>query len=149
MTTNLNQHKGIPHSLVLMFSSSCQGLYLHAIQKDILAINHLWKEYGKQIQMEGIVTNLFKILERSISNWFQFFTFSFKPLFANVKANFISNLEIVINTMLVMFCLVLGLALFQLFLYHLMHQLNLFNELLCSINVILTINSNIFPKDKI
>jgi hypothetical protein len=71
--------------------------------------------------MEGIITNLFKNLERSISNWFQLFTFSFKPLFANVNLNFISNLETVINTMLVMSCLVLGLALFQLFLYHLMH----------------------------
>jgi hypothetical protein len=99
--------------------------------------------------MEGIVTNVFKYLERSISNWFHFFIFSFKPLFANVNPTFISNLEIVINTMLVMSYLVLGLALFQLFLYHLMHQLNLFNEILCSINLIMTINSNILPKYKI
>ena len=99
--------------------------------------------------MEVIVTNLFQNLERSISNWFQFFTFSFKPLFANINPKFISNLETVINMMLFMSCLVLILALLQLFLYHLMHRLNLFNELLCPINVILTINSNVFPKDKI
>ena len=99
--------------------------------------------------MKGIVTNLVDNLERTISNRFQFFTFSFKSLLTNVKTNFISNLETVINTMLVMSCLVLGLTLFQLFLYHLMHQLNLFNELLFPINVILTINSNVFPKEKI
>src|ERR1700722_7235867 len=99
--------------------------------------------------MEGIVTNLVKNLERTISNWFQFFTFSFKPLLTNVKPNLISNLETVINTMLVMSCLVLGSTLFQLLLYHLMYRLNLFNELFCPINVILTINNNIFPKYKI
>jgi hypothetical protein len=119
------------------------------IQPQILNIdNCIYLHIRGEIQMEGIVTNLFKNLERSISNSFKFFTFSFKPLFANANPNFISNLETVINMMFVMPCLVLGLALFQLFLYHLMHQLNLFNELLCSINVILTINRNIFPKDK-
>jgi hypothetical protein len=99
--------------------------------------------------MEDIVTNLVKNLERTISNWFQFFTFSFKPLLTNVKPNFITNLETVINTMLVMSRLVLGLTLFQLLLHHLMYQLNLFNEIFFPSNVILTINSNILPKDKI
>jgi hypothetical protein len=61
--------------------------------------------------MESIVTNLVNNIERTISNWFQFFTFSFKPLLTNVKKNFITNLETVINTMLVMSCLVLGLTL--------------------------------------
>jgi hypothetical protein len=120
------------------------------IQSQILNINNcIHLHIRRQIQTEGIVTNLFKNLERSISNWFQFFTLSFKPLFANVKPNFVSNLETVINTMLVMYFLVLVLALFQLFLYYLMHQLNLFSELLFSINVIMTINRNILPKDKI
>ena len=100
------------------------------IQFQILNINNcIHLHIRRQIQTEGIVTNLFKNLERSISNWFQFFTFSFKPLFTNVKSNFISNLETVINTMLVMSCLVLGLTLFQLLLHHLMYRLNLFNEL--------------------
>src|ERR1700722_20196041 len=99
--------------------------------------------------MEGIVTNLVNNLKRTISNWFQFFTFSFKPLLTNVKPNFISNFETVINTMLVMSRFVLGLTLFQLLLYHLMYRLNLFNELLCPIKIILPINNNIFPKDKI
>jgi hypothetical protein len=120
------------------------------IQSQILNINNcMHLHIRRQIQTEGIVTNLFKNLERSISNWFQVFAFSFKPLFANVKPNFIFNLEVLINMMLSMSCLVFGLALSQLLLYHLMHQLNLFNELLCSINVILTISNNIFPKDKI
>jgi hypothetical protein len=99
--------------------------------------------------MESIVTNLVNNLERTISNWFQFFTFSFKPLLTNVKTNLITNLETVINTMLFMSCLVLGLTLFQLLLHHLMYRLNLFNEILCLVNVILTINSSILPKDKI
>jgi hypothetical protein len=120
------------------------------IQFQILNIdNYMHLHIKRQIHTEGIVTNLFKNPERSISNWFQFFTFSFKPLLSNVKPNFISNLETMINTMLVMSCLVLGLTLLQLFLYHLMYQLNLFNEIFYPINVILTINSNIFPKYKI
>jgi hypothetical protein len=120
------------------------------IQSQILNINNcMHLHIRRQIQMEGIVTNFFKNLKRSISNWFQLFTFSFKPLFANVRLKFIPNLETMINTMLVMSCLILGLTLFQLFLYHLMYQLNLFNELLCSINVIMTIKNNILPQDKI
>jgi hypothetical protein len=99
--------------------------------------------------MKGIVTNLVNNLKRTISNWFEFFTFSFKPLLTNLKPNFISNLETMINMMLFMSRLVLGLTLFQLLLYHLMYRLNLFNELFCPINVILTINRNILPKDKI
>ena len=99
--------------------------------------------------MKDIVTNLVDNLERTISNWFEFFTFSFKPLLANVKPKFISNLETVINTMLVMSRLVLGLTLFQLLLHHLMYRLNLFNELFYPINVLLTIDSNVLPKDKI
>jgi len=51
--------------------------------------------------------------------------------------------------MLIMPCLVVGLALFQLFLNHLMHKLNLFNESLGLVNVTMIINNNIFPKDKI
>jgi hypothetical protein len=54
--------------------------------------------------MEGIVINLLMNLKRSISDWFHIFTFSFKPLSDNVNPNFISNLEIVINTMLVYQC---------------------------------------------
>jgi hypothetical protein len=120
------------------------------IQFQILNINNcIHLHIRRQIQTEGIVTNLVKNLERTISNWFQFFTFSFKPLLTNVKPNFISNLETMINMMIVMSCLVVGLTLFQLFLYHLMYRLNLFNELFYPINVILTINSNILPKDKI
>lgn len=41
--------------------------------------------------------------------------------------------------MLIMPCLVLGLSLFQLFLNHLMHQLNFLNELLGLINATMTI----------
>jgi hypothetical protein len=99
--------------------------------------------------MEGIVTNLVKNLERTISNWFYFFTLSFKPFLTNVNPNFITNLETVINTILVMSRFVLVLTLFQLLLYHLMYRLNLFNEIFFPINVILTINRNILPKDKI
>jgi hypothetical protein len=99
--------------------------------------------------MKGIFTNLVDNLERTISNRFQFFTFSFKPLLTDVKPKFISNLETMINTMLVMSRLVPGLTLFQLLLHHLMYRLNLFNELFCPINVILTIDSNVLPKDKI
>ena len=123
---------------------------MRLMQSQIINIdNFIHLHIMRQIQTVGIVTNLFKNLERSISNWFQFFTFSFKPLFANVKPKFISNLEIVINMMLVMSFLLLGLSFFQLFLYHMMHQLNLFNELIFSINVIMTINRNILPKDEI
>src|SRR3984957_13968482 len=99
--------------------------------------------------MKSIVTNLVDNLERTISNWFQLFTFSFKSLLADVKPNFISNLETVINTMLFMSRLVLGLTLFKLLLHHLMYRLNLFNEHFFPINVILTIDSYILPKDKI
>jgi hypothetical protein len=120
------------------------------IESQILNINNcIHFHTRRKIPMEGIVTNLFKNLKSSISNWFHFFTFSIKPLFSNVNPNFISKFKTVINTMLFMSCLVLGLALFQLFLYHLMHQLNLFNEHLCFINVIMTINRNILPKHKI
>jgi hypothetical protein len=99
--------------------------------------------------MKSITTNLVDNFEGTISNRFQLFTFSFKPLLSDVKPHFITNFETVINTMLVMSRFVLSLTLFQLLLHHLMYRLNLFNELLYPINIILRINKNIFPKDKI
>jgi hypothetical protein len=82
------------------------------IQSQILNINNcIHLHIRRKLQTEGIVTNLFKNLLRSISNLFQFFTFSFKPLLYNVKTNFISNLETVINTMIFMSCLLLVLTL--------------------------------------
>ena len=97
--------------------------------------------------MEGIVTNLFQNFERTITDWFYFLTFPFKPLFANVKPNFITNLELLIYTMLDVPLFVLSLALFKLSLNCLM--LDLFYEILGFVYVSMAININILPKNKI
>lgn len=106
---------------------------------------HIWRK----IQPKGIITHLFQNLEWTISNWFQIFTFLLESFLANVKPKFISHLEIVIHMMLIMSCIVLRLTLFQLFLNCLMQELNLFNEYFGLIYVTMSINRNIFPKDKI
>ena len=54
-----------------------------------------------------------------------------------------------LHPMLVMPCLVFGLALFQLFLYCLVDLLDLLNEPSCFIHIIVSINHGIFTKDKI
>ena len=51
--------------------------------------------------------------------------------------------------MLIMPSLVLGLALFQLFLYCLVDLLDLFNEPSCLVHIILSTNHGIVTKDKI
>jgi len=54
-----------------------------------------------------------------------------------------------LHPMLVMPCLVFGLALFQLFLYCLVNLLDLFNELGCLVHITVSINYYVFTKDKI
>ena len=59
---------------------------------------------------------------------------------------FITGLERVIYTMLVVPCFVLSFALSKLILHYLMYHLESFNELLGFVQV--TINNNILPKIK-
>lgn len=54
-----------------------------------------------------------------------------------------------IRPMFIMPCLVLGLALLQLFLYCLMHQLDFLNEVHGFVYVTLSIHDNIFPESNI
>ena len=54
-----------------------------------------------------------------------------------------------LHLMLVMPCLVFGLALFQLFLHFLVNLLDLFNELGCLVHITMSINCYVFTKDKI
>jgi len=54
-----------------------------------------------------------------------------------------------LHPMLIMPSLVLGLALFQLFLYYLMNLLDLFNEPSCLVHITVSTNHGIFSKDKI
>lgn len=63
-----------------------------------------------QIKFEYIVTNLFQNFERNLTDWFQIFTFSLKPLLANLKPNFITNLKLMIGLMFFMPRFVLSLT---------------------------------------
>ena len=54
-----------------------------------------------------------------------------------------------LNPMLVMSCLVFGLALFQLFLYCLMDLLDFFNESSCIVHITVSLSYCVLTKDKI
>lgn len=54
-----------------------------------------------------------------------------------------------LNSILIMPCLVLGLASFQLFLHCLVNFLDLYNELGCFVHITMSINCYVFTKDKI
>jgi len=81
-----------------------------------------------QIKAKSVLTNFLKYLERSIPYWFQFLTFTLHSVFANLQPDLITNLETMLNSMLVMPYLVLGLASFQLFLHCLVNFLCLYQD---------------------
>ena len=102
-----------------------------------------------QIKAKSVFINFLKYLERPIPYWLQLLTFTLHSIFVDVQPNLITNLEVMLNSMLVMPCLVLGLASFQLFLYCLVNFLDLFNELGCFVHIIVSINCYVFTEDKI
>ena len=96
-----------------------------------------------------VFTNFLKYLERPIPYWLQLLTFTLHSVFPNVQLDLITNLEAMLNSMLIMPCLVLGLTSFQLFLHCLVNFLDLFNELGCFVHIIMSINCYVFNKYKI
>ena len=62
--------------------------------------------------MKSVLTNFLKYLERPIPYWLQLLIFTLHFVFVDVQLDLITNLEAMLNSMLIMPCLVLGLALF-------------------------------------
>jgi len=67
--------------------------------------------------MKGIVTNLLQNGKWTIPDWSQLLPFSLHPVLDDVKPNFITHLELVVDSVFVISSLVMGLTFLQLFLY--------------------------------
>jgi len=101
-----------------------------------------------QIKVKSILTNFLKYLERPIPYWLHLLTFTLHSVFVDVQPDLITNLEAMRNSMLIMPCLVLVLALFHLFLQFLVNFLDLFNELGFFVDITESTNGYVFTKDK-
>ena len=102
-----------------------------------------------KIKAKSILTNFLKYLERPIPYWLQFLSFTLHSIFADVQPDLITNLEAMLNSMLIMPCLVLGMTSFQLFLHCLVSFLDLFNEIGYFVHIIVSINCYVFTEEKI
>jgi uncharacterized membrane-anchored protein YitT (DUF2179 family) len=95
--------------------------------------------------MEIISVSFLQNSEGSISDGFDFLAFTLQSLLSNVKPYPVSNLELMINLMLVMPSIILCLTLVQLFPNFLVYLSNPLNEIASSILCSLFIHIDIFP----
>ena len=99
--------------------------------------------------MKSIVPNLCYYCEGTISNGFSFVPFPLHSILANMEPYLVSNLKLMVNSVLIMSSFIPSLTLLQLLLYCMMNHLYSLNKLLCFVAFILSIAIPFFPKDHI